>query len=78
MIEDNVIREVRAAREAFARLHGNDLWAMVEALREEDEAGDWPLARLTPRRRVEPATRIREGESPSSVIETREMIVTLD
>lgn len=46
MAEDDVLRGVRAAREAFARAHGFDPYAMVAALRELDAAGDWPVVRL--------------------------------
>ena len=50
MIEDDILREVRAARDAFARSHGYDLHAMVEDLRAQNERGDWPVVRLAPRR----------------------------
>jgi hypothetical protein len=35
MIEDDVLRKVRAAREAFAQLHNFDVRAMVADLRAE-------------------------------------------
>jgi hypothetical protein len=50
MVEDDVLREVRAAREAFAQLHGFDVRAMVEDLRARDLIGDWPVVRHPPRR----------------------------
>ncbi len=50
MIEDDVLREVRAAREAYARLHNFDIRAMVADLRALDLAGDWQVVRLPPRR----------------------------
>jgi len=50
MTEDDVLREVRAAREAYARLHNFDVRAMVADLRARDVAGDWPVVRLAPRR----------------------------
>ena len=50
MIEDDVLREVRAAREAYARLHNYDVQAMVADLRARDLAGDWPVVRHSPRR----------------------------
>jgi hypothetical protein len=50
MIEDDVLREVRAAREAYARLHGYDIQAMVADLRARDSAGDWQVVRRPPRR----------------------------
>jgi hypothetical protein len=49
MIEDDVLREVRAAREAFARSHNYDVRAMVAKLRELDLAGDWPVVRRASR-----------------------------
>jgi hypothetical protein len=49
MTEDDVLREVRAAREAYARLHNFDVRAMVADLRARDEAGDWPVVRRAPR-----------------------------
>ena len=50
MVEDDVLREVRAAREAYARLHHFDVRAMVEDLRRRDTAGDRPVLRHAPRR----------------------------
>jgi hypothetical protein len=50
MTEDDVLREVRTAREAYARLHHFDVRAMVADLRARDVAGDWPVVRRTPRR----------------------------
>lgn len=50
MVEDDVLREVRAAREAYARLHDFDVRAMVADLRARDLAGDWPVVRHPPRR----------------------------
>lgn len=50
MVEDDVLREVRAAREAYARAHGYDVRAMVADLRARDAAGDRPVVRRPPRR----------------------------
>ena len=49
MIEDDVVREVRAVREAYARSHNYDVQAMVEDLRASDAVGDWPVVRHPPR-----------------------------
>jgi hypothetical protein len=49
MDQDSVLKEVRAAREAYARAHGYDVRAMVEDLRKRDECGDWPVVKLVPR-----------------------------
>jgi hypothetical protein len=50
MIKDSVLQEVRSAREAYAREHGYDVWAMVADLRASDDVGDWPVVRLASRR----------------------------
>jgi hypothetical protein len=52
MNEDDVLREVRAAREAYGRLHNFDVRAMVADLRARDLADDWPVVRHAPRRPV--------------------------
>jgi hypothetical protein len=49
MIEDEVVREVRAAREAFAASHGYDIRAMVAALHELGVASGRELVRFAPR-----------------------------
>jgi hypothetical protein len=53
MVEDDVLLAVRAAREAYARLHNYDVRAMVADLRTRDLAGDWPVVRH-PARRPQP------------------------
>lgn len=50
MIEDDVIRSVRAAREDYARLHGFNVRAMVADLQAHDLAGDWPVVSRPARR----------------------------
>ena len=50
MVEDDVLREVRKVREAYARLHNHNVRAMVADLRARDLAGDWPVVRHPPRR----------------------------
>ena len=50
MIEDDVIRGVRAAREAFGQRHGFNIRVMVAELRAQDSAGDWPVVNLPARR----------------------------
>ena len=49
MIEDEVVREVRAAREAFAASHGYDIRAMVAALHELGIASGRDVVRFAPR-----------------------------
>jgi hypothetical protein len=50
MCEDDVVREVRAAREEYCRQFGYDLGAIVRDLREQERAGDRRVVRLPPRR----------------------------
>jgi hypothetical protein len=50
LVDDGVLREVRTAREAYARLHKSDVRAIVADLRARDLAGDWPVVRRPPRR----------------------------
>lgn len=49
MIEDEVVREVRAAREAFAASHGYDIRKMVAALHELGVASGREVVRFSPR-----------------------------
>ena len=49
MREDDVLREVRAAREAYSESHGYDVRAMVADLRSRDLVGDWTVVRRPPR-----------------------------
>jgi hypothetical protein len=52
MIPDDVIREVRAAREAYAAAHGYDIPAMVADLKAQDLQGDWEVVTLPGRKPV--------------------------
>jgi len=58
MIEDDVIRGVRAAREEYARLHGFNIRAMVADLQARDSAGDWVVV-------SRPARRPLSADSPN-------------
>jgi hypothetical protein len=49
MSEDEVVREVRAAREAFAASHGFDIRKMVTALHELGVASGRELVQFAPR-----------------------------
>lgn len=53
MNEDDVVREVRAARDQYCRQFEYDLGAMVRDLREQERAGGRPVVRLSPRRPVD-------------------------
>jgi hypothetical protein len=50
MAEDDLIQEVRAARDAYARSHGYDIDAMSADLRAKAAAGGRHVVRLPPRR----------------------------
>lgn len=52
MSEDDVVREVRAAREEYCRQFGYDLAAIVRDLREQEQVGGRRVVRLAPRRPV--------------------------
>ncbi len=54
MIEDTILKEVRAARDAYARLHDFDVRRIVAHLRELNSAGDWPVVSFA----TAPATRV--------------------
>jgi hypothetical protein len=61
MIEDDVVREVRAAREAFAASHGYDIRAMVAALHELAVASGREVVCFAPRR---PAAQGEPDQAP--------------
>lgn len=61
MIEDDVIRGVRAAREEYARLHGFNIRAMVADLQAQDSAGDWPVV-------SRPARRLPAADAPEQAL----------
>jgi hypothetical protein len=50
MAEDDILRYVRGAREAYARSHNFNVRAMVADLWARDLAGDWPVVRRPPHR----------------------------
>jgi hypothetical protein len=50
MIEDDLVREVRAARDEYCRQFGYDLEAIVRDLRAQEQAGGREVVRLPPRR----------------------------
>jgi hypothetical protein len=54
MIEDEIVREVRAAREAFAASHGYDVRKMVAALHDVGVATGRELISLSPRPVIRP------------------------
>ncbi len=49
-MEDEILREIRATRDAFAAMHNFDVHAMVADLRARDSAGDWIVVNRPPRR----------------------------
>ncbi len=50
MFRDPIVEEVRAIREAFAKEHGYDLKAIVEALQREEAESGRRVVRLSPKR----------------------------
>lgn len=65
MTEDEVVREVRSAREAFAASHGYDIQAMVAALHELGLASGREVVRLAPR----PVVTAREAAEPNEAMQ---------
>lgn len=61
MIEDDVMRGVRAAREEYARLHGYNVRAMVADLQAKNAAGDWLVV-------SRPARRPRRADLPPQTL----------
>lgn len=66
MIDDDVMREVRAAKEAYAQSHNFDLTAIVADLRAKEAAGDRPVVRRPPRRPRQVKARKNRRMSPCS------------
>lgn len=50
MAADSIVDEVRAIREAIAREHGDDVGAIVEALRREEIANKTPVVSFPAKR----------------------------
>ncbi|MFT3881298.1 MAG: hypothetical protein QM703_16745 [Gemmatales bacterium] len=50
MFEDDIIREVRAAREEYAKSHGFNIRAIVADLQARGHEGDWKVVRRPARR----------------------------
>jgi len=61
MTEDDLVLEVRAAREAYCERFGYDLKAIVRDLRAKQRTGGRQVVRLEPRRPV--ATNVSPTES---------------
>ena len=57
---DPIVEEVRKHRAAIARVHGNDIDAIITAFQREDAAdGTRPTVSFPPKRLVKPASRPR-------------------
>ena len=50
MARDPIVEEVRAIREAFAKEHGYDVKAIVEALQRRQAIGEGRVVSLKPKR----------------------------
>jgi hypothetical protein len=71
VIEDDVVKEGRAAREAFAAAHGYDIRAMAAALRELTIANGWKVVRLPPRPVVTPPAPVTSAPDTAAAGELR-------
>ncbi|MGL4464907.1 MAG: hypothetical protein ACRC1K_22375 [Planctomycetia bacterium] len=60
-MDDEVLREIRAVREAFAAKYDYDVEKMGAALRRMDEESEGPVVTLPPRR---PAGYVAKTETP--------------
>jgi hypothetical protein len=70
MTEDEVVREVRAARDAFAASHGYDIRAMVAALQEFGVASGREVVRLAPRATPRPPLPRQQTGAASTLSKT--------
>ena len=59
--EDEVVREVRAAREEYCQEFGYDLAAIVRDLRKRERSGDRRVVRLPPRRPMQAGRAVAEN-----------------
>ena len=50
MKEDDILLAVRQAKEEYAATHGFNIREIVADLRRMDEAGDWQIVSLIPKR----------------------------
>ena len=50
MIETDILKEIRAVRDDFARTHDFDVFKMLADLRAMKLSGEWKIVRLPPRR----------------------------
>jgi hypothetical protein len=60
-MSDDVLREIRTAREAYAQRHNFDVYAMVAELKSLDSNGDWQVLSHPPRT-------VRSSTTPLPVI----------
>jgi hypothetical protein len=79
MIEDSVLKEVRAAREAYAKRHDFDVRKIVTDLQALDAVGDWPVVSFVTKPESRFVTRpvvaegcIPEGDGASTAATARE------
>ncbi len=61
MSGDSIVEEVRAIREAIAREHGDDVDAIVEALRRRGAESKRPVVSLPPKRLSDSQTDRKAG-----------------
>jgi len=67
LIEDEIVNEVRAARDAFAAAHGYGIRVMVAGLRDLDAKDDRRVVRLLPRRPAAVRRESTAGPSPAPI-----------
>jgi hypothetical protein len=67
MFDDDIIKELREVREAFARSHRYDVQAMAADLRAEDLASDRPVVRRPARRPNPDLAPVSESDQKSAL-----------
>ncbi len=68
MIEDEVVREVRVAREAFAATHGFNIRRMVAALHEVGVASGRELVRFAPLPALRPPNQALQPNGAANLV----------
>lgn len=76
MNSDDVLQNVRRAREEYAALHGYDVRRIVADLQKLDQAGDWPVVRFVPYKAQSTTTQNNDASSTTHVVKNETPIVS--
>lgn len=72
MIEDDIIQQIRATREAFGRKHDYDPFKMVAALQAMEATGDRPVRPVPPKPAVDD---MDSTEMPAAAMGSHKVVV---